>query len=521
MGEIAEMAELEITDDFQKAFDLLDKSNDHLFISGKAGTGKSTLLQYFRENTEKNIVVLAPTGVASVHIGGQTIHSFFKFKANVTLDTVERLKTRSKKKNIYQRVDAIIIDEISMVRADLMDCIDKFMRLNGRDKNRAFGGAQMIFFGDLYQLPPVVRREEKQIFEGYYQSPYFFDAHVFKGEQVKYVELQKVYRQKDNEFVSVLNAIRHNTITQKQLSLINRRVDPNFKIPKEDIYIHLTPTNKLADEINQKRLQEIDSQPYHFMGDITGSFRNGDVPTQIDLEIKIGAQIMMVNNDPKKRWVNGTMGKIVDIMQVEHSDELAIKILLENGFRVKVLPHTWEVQRFKIEEDAIVTEIVGAFSQYPIMLAWAITIHKSQGKTFEHLVVDLGSHIFSTGQTYVALSRCTSLEGLVLTRPVMRNHIWTDRRIVNFLSDFKMLESTEDPEISQKITLIEKAIQDKSSFKMDYVKADQTETTKTVTPSYIGKMSYHGHDYLGMRAIDEDSNQERAFRVDRIVEISE
>lgn len=504
---------------FKQALSLLEKTSKNVFIMGKAGTGKSTLLSYFRDTTSKKIAVLAPTGVAAVNIQGQTIHSFFKFKPNVTLQSIKRPRKREdNKKNIYQKLDTIIIDEISMVRADLMDCIDRFLRLNGNDSSKPFGGIQMIFIGDLYQLPPVVFSKEKSIFKDHYKTPYFFSAHFFNEFPMELVELEHVYRQKDEGFINILNAIRNNSTTPEDLETLNKQVDPDFSPTEENFYIHLVPTNAYAESINEERLQRLKEKAHHFEGVITGEFEKGHLPTLMNLDIKVGSQIMMVNNDTRNRWINGTIGKVLRIIHDKEEGDL-ILTELETGETVTVSPHTWELYKFSLVEGTIQSETIGTFTQHPMKLAWAITIHKSQGKTFNKAIIDIGKSIFTSGQTYVALSRCTSLEGMTLKKPIQKKHIWTDYHIIQFLTQYQYKKSEEKCSLEDKVTLLKKAIKTESPIEIIYLKANDTKTKRKILPVEVGPMTYMSKTFEGLQAFCLKRKEERCFRVDRILEI--
>jgi ATP-dependent DNA helicase PIF1 len=416
---------------FKEAYDLLEHSHKNVFITGKAGTGKSTLLKYFRDNTRKNVVALAPTGVAAVNVKGQTIHSFFRFKPDITPDSVRSIRIRKSKREIYEKIDALVIDEISMVRADLLDCVDGFLRLHGKEKNSPFGGIQIIFFGDLFQLPPVVTAPEQVIFTEVYTSPYFFAAKSFEHLDVHFIELDKIYRQKEEDFVRLLSSIRNKSATDEHLEILNKRYIPNFRPNRDDFYIFLTTTNILADRINQDQLRELETDACHYEGQRTGQFNLKNLPTQESLDLKVGAQVMLLNNDPAGRWINGSIGKIISFLE----DCETIIVELSEGQRVEVTPYTWEMfQYFYNEETAMLdSESIGSFRQFPLRLAWAVTIHKSQGKTFSKVVLDIGNGTFSHGQTYVALSRCTNIQGLVLKKPIRQKHILLDSRVVAFM----------------------------------------------------------------------------------------
>ncbi|MBI5150784.1 MAG: AAA family ATPase [Candidatus Omnitrophica bacterium] len=421
---------------FSAAYNLLENDPSPVFVTGKAGTGKSTLLQYFREHTSKNIVVLAPTGVAAVNVRGQTIHSFFRFRPDITPEGVHSIRLRKAQKTMYKKLEAIVIDEISMVRSDLLDCVDAFLRLHGPDAGAPFGGVQMIFFGDLYQLPPVMTRFDRDIFKDLYASPYFFAAASFKQLNFKIIELKKIYRQKDEAFIRLLNNVRDKSISVTELEVLNRRLNPRFSPGDKDFYVYLTTTNALADQINQDRLKELPGDSLYLEGKISDGFDLKSLPTHQKLELKTGAQVMLLNNDPGGKWVNGTIGKIFSTAK-DHKTTGTVRVALSSGLVVEVTPFTWEVFRFFYNKDTeqIDSEPAGSFCQYPLKLAWAITIHKSQGKTFSKVILDIGSGTFAPGQLYVALSRCTELEGLVLKRPVACHHILLDKDVVRFMTE--------------------------------------------------------------------------------------
>ncbi|MBI1884254.1 MAG: AAA family ATPase [Chlamydiae bacterium] len=516
-----ESRSIEINPLFKKALDVMEHSSQNVFITGRAGTGKSTLLSYFRSHTEKEVVVLAPTGVAALNVQGQTIHSFFRFKPDITLDKVKRLSGRNRSRNIYQKIEAIIIDEISMVRADILDCMDQFMRINGKNENLPFGGVQMIFFGDLYQLPPVVSSKERETFKRYYPIPYFFGSNVFKNFPMELIELEKIYRQKDLRFIELLNAIRNNSASEKHLEMVNKRLDPAFEPHAKDFFIQLTPTNALAEEINQAQLLKLKGKFFSYEGEKEGDFSDGHLPTKIDLQLKIGAQVMMLNNDAMNRWVNGSVGQIVDINSSSGENDI-ILVKLNNGDLVEVSPYTWELFHFSYDEEAhkLTSDTVGSFTQYPMMLAWAITIHKSQGKTFDRLIIDIGSGTFAHGQMYVALSRCTSLEGIILKKPVQKRHIFVDWRVVSFVTRYQYKISEANLPLEQKMRLIQKAIRERQNLQITYLKANDEKSERTIRPFFVGELTFEGKTFTGMQAYDSIREEERTFRVDRILEMS-
>jgi len=427
---------IEINTEFAAALDVLENTSRHIFITGKAGTGKSTLLEYFRDRTEKLVVVLASTGVSAVNVKGETIHSFFGFKPDITPEKVRKIRSR-KRSALYKNIDTIIIDEVSMVRADLMDCVDVFLRLNGRDPDLPFGGTQMVFIGDMYQLPPVVPPSDRGLFGRRYESAYFFSSDVFKKIDLEYVELVKIYRQKDEKLIDILNGIRDNTISEEDLCMLNRSSDPCVNISDLDQYVYMAPTNRLSAGINRHQLRILNAEEYVYEAKVEGAFDSRFLPADPELRIKRGAQVMLIKNDEYGRWVNGTIGHLVDIKKEDPDDILLVN--LPDGDIAEIKPCKWEVFHFKYNPDIgeIESEVKGHVVQYPLKLAWAITIHKSQGKTFNKAVIDVTGGLFACGQLYVALSRCRSLKDIILKRPVRREHILVDRRIKNFLAGLK------------------------------------------------------------------------------------
>lgn len=420
---------LVLSDEFRYVLDALENTKENLFITGRAGTGKSTLLQVFKNTTRKKVAILAPTGIAALNVGGQTIHSFFRFPARL-LVAADIKKSRQSK--LYKTLDAIIIDEISMVRADVMDAIDFFLQ-KARGNKEPFGGVQMVFFGDLFQLPPVVSVEsEKQFFQSYYNSPYFFSAHVFqKGFELQSVELQKSYRQESRHFLRLLDAVRTNTADYDDLDDLNRQYMPEFE--NKDYYITLSARNATVDMINTRELTQLPEPEFRYLSKATGDFNPRLFPADAALRLRKGAQVMFVKNDPKRHFVNGTIGKVTDI----GSELIKVEIENESGLKeIEVEPVTWEILRYKLKENGeLQTEVAGSFEQYPLKLAWAMTIHKSQGKTFDKVIIDMGRGAFEHGQTYVALSRCRSLEGIILKQPLRFQDILVDSRIVDFYEE--------------------------------------------------------------------------------------
>jgi len=419
---------LQLSGDFKAALDLLEKTNNNVFVTGRAGTGKSTLLQLFRNTTRKKTVVLAPTGIAALNVQGQTIHSFFRFPAK-PLRREDVKKVRNKK--LYQKIEVIIIDEISMVRADMLDNIDAFMRLNGKQPGLPFGGVQMVFFGDLFQLPPVVSSNaERQLFQTYYDSPYFFSAKIFQHHfEMEMLELYQTYRQNSRHFIRLLDAVRLNHADYDDLEDLNERHIPEFE--SEDFYITLSPRNATVDAINNRELKKLDTEERSYAAKVHGQFDQRRFPTEPLLNLKLGAQVMFVKNDPERRFVNGTIGIVSSLLP----DKIEVVIEDEKGGQklISVEQLDWEILKYQVnDKNEIETDVVGSFTQYPLRLAWAVTIHKSQGKTFDKVIIDMGKGAFESGQTYVALSRCRTLQGIVLKKKITPRDVMIDDRIVQF-----------------------------------------------------------------------------------------
>ncbi len=421
---------IELNDDFRYALDLLEKFNTSMFITGRAGTGKSTLLQLFRNTTHKKVAVLAPTGIAALNVQGQTIHSFFGFPPR---PLTKKDITPRRNKKLYRSIDTIIIDEISMVRADMLDNVDYFLRINC-DNPAPFGGKQVVFFGDLFQLPPVVNSQEELYFNTYYESPYFFSATVFNEFHLEPFELRKVYRQEERNFIKLLDRVRTNRIDWDDLNTLNERY-VGSDVPLEDAYITLSTRNSIVNQINSRRLNRLPGPEVSYMGAVTGNFGERTFPTDIILKLREGAQVMFVKNDPERRYVNGTLGKIVGLRE----DKITVAIQKDDGSEkvIEIEQAEWEILKYRMQtnaegRDELNTEPVGSFKQYPIRLAWAVTIHKSQGKTFSKVVIDLGKGAFAHGQTYVALSRCTHFNGILLKQKIRPQDIMLDERIVQY-----------------------------------------------------------------------------------------
>lgn len=430
--------------EFQDALQLITHTRQSVFLTGKAGTGKSTFLKYICNHTKKKYVVLAPTGIAAINAGGVTLHSFFKLPFRPMLPDdpdlslshgriFEFFKYPKEKRKIIAEVDLIIIDEISMVRADIIDCVDRILRVYSGNMRLPFGGKQLLFVGDVFQLEPVVPSDQKEILSLFYVSPFFFSARVFKDINLVPIELQKVYRQTDPVFINVLDRIRNNAARKQELDTLNGRYFPSFEPQNEDMYITLATRRDQVDFINEKKLAELPGEEYVSVGKIEGDFPESSLPTQLNLSIKEQAQVIFIDNDYERRWVNGTIGMVSGI-----DENGNVYVLLESGVEHLVEPTSWRNYKYKYNEKErrIEEEIVGTFEQLPIRLAWAITVHKSQGLTFSRVVVDLTGGVFAGGQTYVALSRCTSLEGLVLKSKISSRDIFIRKEIVEFSQIF-------------------------------------------------------------------------------------
>ncbi|MDR2772393.1 MAG: AAA family ATPase [Elusimicrobiota bacterium] len=415
---------IEINEEFKEALDLIAQTNICVFVTGRAGTGKTTFLRYYMTQVSKKTVVLAPTGVAALNAGGETIHSFFKFSPAVTVSKIKNKNLGGG--SIYKKVETIIIDEASMLRCDLLDCMDKFLRLNRQKHREPFGGVQIVFIGDLCQLPPVVRQEERDVFSTVYESPFFLHARVLSNCMMRTVELKKIYRQSDPEFIYILNSVRNKTIDDASIRKLNRQVAKS--LPEQDMRIYLTTTNKRAASINEQYLSKIKEKAFEFNAvteKVSPTEKENAFPAEQTLIVKKGAQVMMLNNDAAGRWVNGSIGIVTDIIKDKKGEKSSICVRFPSGRIEKAEPFVWELFKYKWndKDQQIETESAGFFRQYPLKLSWAVTIHKSQGKTFDNVVIDMERGAFAPGQLYVALSRCSTLEGISLMRPLSRRDI--------------------------------------------------------------------------------------------------
>lgn len=507
---------LEITEEFDKALNVLLHTDESIFITGKAGTGKSSLLRHFTNTTDKKYIVLAPTGIAALNVGGQTIHSFFRFPPGEI--NPKSIKFDYMREDLFEQLEMVIIDEVSMVRSDLMNGIDVSLRMNtGNDI--PFGGVQMVFIGDMFQLPPVIRNQERHKILNEYGGEYFFDAPVFSENfHYHFLELTKVFRQSEEEaeFIEILNRVRSNAVTDNDIKKLNSRYNPS----SDNSGIYLTSRRNTAREINNARLIELEGESKEFIGELKGKYEelaNEDekrleskLPAPYKLNLKEGAQVMMLKNDPLKRWVNGTIATVISLKD----NEITISI---DGKTDKLDKEIWmEVKYFYNRESGeIEEEVVAEFIQYPVRLSYAVTIHKSQGKTFDNVTIDVGRGAFAHGQMYVALSRCTTLEGITLKRPIRKSDIITDRRIASFYKNMGVVvEESEVPDSVEGI--VKKAVDENRRIKLTYVKEDGAKTTRTVsnlrivtTNDHLGDLQDFVKGYCHLRKEMRFFNMER------------
>lgn len=425
-----DISNIKLSPEQQRLFDKLENTTSNMFITGKAGTGKSVLLQYFKQNSSKRLVVVAPTGVAALNVGGQTIHSLFRIPP--AFITKDKLRLTPKTALLLRNLDTVVIDEISMVRADLMDAMDYLLQ-QARGSNLPFGGVQMVMFGDLYQLPPVVNdRELHKYFADNHGGYYFFHAHAWRNAPLEIYQLSIIFRQKDEVFRDILNSIRAGSFTDQLLSQLNARV--TVEIPEEGI-ITLVTTNSLASEINNRKLGQLEGELREYRASVFGELEQSAFPTDEILRLKKGAQVMLIKNDREKKWVNGTIGFIHSLSGTEVKVDIG-------GIVYSVPKETWSKIRYYYnqEKKKVEEEVVSSFTQFPLKLAWALTIHKAQGQTYGTVAIDMGDGAFAHGQTYVALSRCKTLEGVYLKREILREDIMVDPAVVSFMDKAQILD---------------------------------------------------------------------------------
>ena len=424
---------MEGNEQLKAAWEFVEKTGKSVFLTGKAGTGKTTFLRELVETSSKRVVVVAPTGIAAINAGGVTIHSFFQLPLHPYIPGIKvesKFAFSKEKRSIIRTIDILVIDEISMVRSDLLDAVDSVLR-RFRDRNKPFGGVQLLMIGDLQQLTPVVTDEEADLLRQYYPTPYFFGSHALAKTDYVTIELKQVYRQQDEKFLSILNAVRTGRPSQQVLNALNTRYMPSFTPDPSDGYIRLTTHNNIANEYNENQLQQLMEEPYRFNAEIIGNFPEYSYPTDLQLELKKGAQVMFVKNDPssEKKYYNGKIGHVVEII-----DDIILVQCPGDDEPVAVEQLEWENSKYVINEQTqeMETEVQGTFKQYPLRLAWAITIHKSQGLTFDKAIIDAALS-FASGQVYVALSRCRTLEGMVLATPLSQSSVMTDLRVEDYI----------------------------------------------------------------------------------------
>ena len=438
--------------EFQDALNLVKYTRQSIFLTGKAGTGKSTFLRYVCANIRKKHVVLAPTGIAAINAGGSTLHSFFKLPFYPLLPDDPKLSLQRNQiydffkytkphRKLLEELELVIIDEISMVRADIIDAVDRILRVYSHNLRQPFGGKQLLLVGDVFQLEPVVKGDERDILNRFYPTPFFFSARVFSQIELVSIELQKVYRQTDSRFIQVLDHIRNNTAAAADLQLLNTRYGAPMIGSEDDMYITLATRRDNVDYINEKKLAELPGEPTVFRGEIRGDFPTSSLPTAEELVLKPGAQIIFIKNDYERRWVNGTIGVVNGFDLAEGT----LYIITDDGRECSVKQDSWRNIRYTYNEEKkqIEEEELGTFTQFPVRLAWAITVHKSQGLTFNRAVIDFTGGVFAGGQTYVALSRCTSLEGIQLRKPISRADIFVRPEIVQFSERFNNRQAIE------------------------------------------------------------------------------
>ena len=440
---------LELTKEFKDTFNLIDNTNTNLFITGKAGSGKSTLLEYFRQNTNKNFITLAFQGITAIKAKGQTIHSFFKFPPHfISQQDIKILKD----KDLIKRLDTILIDEISLVRADLFDAIDVSLKMN-RGNDEPFGGVQVVVFGDVMQLDPIIGKTDEEIMQKFYpEGVYFFNANCFTEGNLQNIELTKNFRQKDKSFIDLLNSIRTGSVDEKKLAFLNNRTVTIDDLPKETII--LAPTNRKVDDINFSHLYQLKTPTFNYDAVVKGTFKEKEYPVEKNLKLKVGAQIMITKNDTDipQKWVNGTLGTIQSLSK----DKIKILIDDKSYYLGKA---KWDKYEYKFSGNRVDTSIKGSFIQYPIKLAWATTIHKSQGQTFEKVAIDLDTGAFAHGQTYVALSRAKSLEGIYLLNKINKKDIIFDKKVLDFVNNKSVIKKVTKKKTQENIE-----IKDQSSW---------------------------------------------------------
>ena len=485
---IEPLADIEVTEEYKRAKQLVDANVPLIFVTGKAGTGKSTFIHYLRHSVEKQVVVLAPTGVAALNVQGATIHSFFRFPPHVlSSEDIKEVEDRK----LYSKLDILVLDEVSMIRADVLDAIDAFLRVNGKHNDSPFGGTQVVMVGDLLQLPPVVAtKEEAALFSRRYTSPYFFSAKAIAAQEIAPVELERVFRQQDPTFVDLLNRIRLGDSSEQLLTAINARLSAP---PPSDTPIVLTPTNARADDINTAALDKLPGDVRAYEGTIEGSLNLEEdrLPSPFHLGLKLNSRVMFTKNDKERRWINGSLGVVTEMKP----DSITVRLKDMSRGVVTVERVSWDKYKYVYDEknDKIIPEVVASYTQFPLMLGWAITIHKSQGKTLPAVKVDLGNGAFAPGQTYVALSRAKRLEDVWLGQAIKKKDVFCDERIRNFYASLFNRPLAQGlpppvpllPSAYSKLHLIER-LKLWSKIDADQIKTGYWKFTKEQAQSFVG-----------------------------------
>jgi ATP-dependent DNA helicase PIF1 len=515
-----------LTREFKTILDILDTTTKSVFITGKAGTGKSTLLRYFTKHTEKKFVVLAPTGVAALNVGGQTIHSFFRFPpAFIEPDEIKRDPHRSR---LFKNLDMVIIDEVSMVRADLMEGIDIALRKNRNKPKEPFGGVQMVFIGDLFQLSPVLKDYDIESIEKEYGGQYFFDAKAFKKFTYHFEELTTIFRQspQQQQFKKLLNGIRNNKAQPKDMALLNAK--HTSKAGQQRNGIFLTTRRDIARDLNMAKLEKLPGKPKKYTAEVIGEYAkllelgenrlDDKFPAPYTLQLKKGAQVMMNKNDAGKQWVNGSVGKIVKL----EKNVITVEI---NGRNCKVGRELWKEVEYTYNSAAgeIQEQVVSTYVQFPLQLSYAITIHKSQGKTFDKITIDTGTGAFAHGQIYVALSRCTTLEGIRLNKAIRKSDIIVDPRIISFYNTRTIPAQTpiepRTPKVvpAEILSVIKKAVKKKYAVKVKYENYDGIKSIRRL--SNLSFNDEYGYEYRHLNAYCHKRKSVRTFNMTRITTV--
>lgn len=527
--------EIQLSEDQEEILKKLLKNPGVVFLTGRAGTGKTTLIREFKRRYKKSFHVLAPTGIAALNIEGSTIHRFFKFPKNLNDTTFTAI---GKRDEVYMMLDCLIIDEVSMVRCDTLDFIDKFLR-EAKKVDAAFGGVKMILVGDLYQLPPVVDQREREHFRGEYDNELFFSAKALKETEYKIYELTNIYRQKDIEFINILNAIRNNTADDTTLFKLNTRIRSSDDKAEDKFSITLCSKRKVASGINIDMLEQLPGDFISINAIISGKVEPEDYPTSRTLSLKIGSQVMLIKNSRGRRWINGSMGKVVGFIEAseeEYDDEvlneydnsftvnspLLVQVELKDGRIVDVGLETWDIFEpgYNKSKKKIEHKVVGHFTQYPLILAWAISIHRSQGQTLENVNLELKGGLFAPGQLYVGLSRCTSLNGLVLRQEIEHKHIRVNWRVTKYFINYYINQAEKLLSYEAKKEIILKCIDKAQKINIKYINKSNEISIRTLTPRKYYRAEFKGNAYMALDAFDSVRQEIRTFQISRILNIN-